>query len=251
MGMRVDELRVARKGSGGLFAFAIITLLLIFNIIFSTKIPVIDSTPELNSQIPSSRICTYVWGYFYDQSDERFGREYLEGLYHRSVEYHNYGGNYKALSHFMDRAIDGTYDMIGLTPFTLDDGKSKAGPSTKYYNQTGPSTQGFIREELRKRDKDNRGGYYQRKFPGKFQQGNGNRHNELFQNGRSITSVMEPVTAERWDIAMGPRLEQGNCKGFHVLKKKWDQTKYICGWDQLSSSNNQTVTQQEKEFKEK
>mmetsp|Transcript_8610 Transcript_8610/g.15602 ORF Transcript_8610/g.15602 Transcript_8610/m.15602 type:complete len:236 (+) Transcript_8610:350-1057(+) len=36
---------------------------------------------------------------------------------------------------------------------------------------------------------------------------------------------------------MGPKLEEESCKGFHVLKQNWDQTKYICGWDQLMASN--------------
>lgn len=137
----------------------------------------------------------------------------------------------------MDGAIDATYDMIGLTPFIPDNAKSEVGPS---------SVQQFIRDELRKNDADNRGGYYQRKLPGKFQQGNGNKYKELFTNDRSITSVMEPVTTERWDIAMGPKLEEESCNGFHVLKRRWDETKYICGWDQLANHTKKELEDQQR-----
>ncbi|KAL7531775.1 hypothetical protein ACHAWF_003905, partial [Thalassiosira exigua] len=183
-------------------------------------------------------ICPDVWGYFFDEHNATHGRTYLEDLWNKSNEYHNLGGNYKALSDFMDKSVDATYNMVGLTPFTLEDGKSKV----------GSSVQEFIRGELRKNDDKNRGGYYQRNFPGKFtgQDKIGKeRYKSLFENGRSITSVMEPVTVERWDIAMGPTLEMESCLGFRMLKKRWDQTKYLCGWDRLlsgsgSSSANHT-----------
>jgi len=219
------------SGRARISSVVFLFVLLALNLSFSTISLARISSPEPAESFGppgvdagGTRICPDVWGYFYDEADEKFGRAYLDELFQRSNEYHNLGGNYKALANFMDGAVDATYGMIGLTPFTPNDGKS----------EVGTSVQEFIREELRKADNRNRGGYYQRHLPGKFQQGNGNQYNQLFQNGRSITSVMEPVTVDRWDIAMGPQLEQESCKGFHALDAGYE-TKYICGWDELTN----------------
>ena len=46
-------------------------------------------------------------------------------------------------------------------------------------------------------------------------------------------NVLEPMTQERWDIAMGPTLPMDSCVGYSVLQgppKRRYEDKYICGW---------------------
>lgn len=193
-------------------------------------LPRMDERGSRGTSSKDNVVCPDVWGYFYDERNGTHGRSYLEDLHRTLVAYHNLGGNYDALSSFMSRSVDATYDAVGLSDFVSDrDADRKV---------AGGDIQEFIRSELRRQDKDNRGGYYQRKFPGKFEgvDVGDRRYKKLLDNGRSITSVMEPVTNERWDIAIGPTLEERSCRGFQMIgKEKTDSVKCVCGWDRLSN----------------
>lgn len=194
-----------------------------------TATSVQDQEQQQRQSPPSSqtpKFCPGVLEKYFNESQI----PYLTELYRKADEYHNMGGNLLALQEFLDEAIDHTYEKLGIN-FVVD-GDSKPN------NDKSSGNKQKILDELKRRDVDNRGGYYQRALPGSF---TGLRKGiEKFGDQRFV-DVMEPKTHSRWDVAMGPRLEQDCCQGFATLPgppRKRYEDKYICGWDKLAHSHH-------------
>ena len=164
---------------------------------------------------------------------------YLTKLYRQADEYHNLGGNLLALQEFLDGAIDHTYERLGLD-FVMD------GDNGKPSNNDGSSgTKQRILDELKRQDVNNRGGYYQRNLPGKFE---GLRKGFKEFEDQRFVDVIEPKTTFRWNVAMGPRIEQDSCQGFKILPgppRKRREDKFICGWDHLANAHRDNNNQQD------
>lgn len=202
----------------------------------------IPRTKNNSNSGSSIRICPSVWNKFYEKTDEN--RQALIQLWHDAHAYHNLGGNLQALQTFLDKSIDTTYDKLGLTPFQVDNGDGSN--NNNQHDASSPtSTRQTILDELRKRDTQNRGGYYQRKLPGTFQ-GPGSLNKVITTSEqRHLTSVWQPDSVERWDIAMGPTLVHKPCQGFHVIQgppQRRYEDKYICGWDTHYLQNKTTTS---------
>lgn len=121
----------------------------------------------------------------------------VEDAYHELEAFHNAGGNLKIIEMYLNDQMDETLDRLDIT-FTPDG--SKQLPS-------GASITKEIKQLFIKNDRKKRGGYDQRKMPGKYNthpsnqkalRGNAN-------NNRLIFDVMEPVTDfQRWKKGLGP-----------------------------------------------
>jgi len=145
--------------------------------------------------------------------------EYLKKLYREANEYHNFGGNLKAIQRYLDSRIDATYKIRGWS-FEFDDTN----------NGDELSTSKRIVKTLKDRDSQNRGGYLQRTLPGKFK-----------PNGERFVSVIEGDELGKWDIVLGPILNGTKCKGFKVIEgppRRRHEDKFMCGYDQFLANGN-------------
>ena len=153
------------------------------------------------------------------------GTAVLRKAFIKLEAFHNQGGNIKALEIYLNSHIDETlkHHQYKFLPEDSD----KPLPDNQSISET-------IIDLSRKNDVHKRGGYDQREWPGSF----------LKDNKRveapSFFEVMEPTTAERWDVGLGP-IFGDLCKSVDTitlkLRRRGCDDKFMCSYNDLFALN--------------
>lgn len=165
----------------------------------------------------------------------------------RAESFHMGGGNLHSIQTYLDRSIDTTFDELQVVfrprkrvQFLAHSGDRHSGYDYRHNDNNessssstvaASSTSRLIRAALAHTDTNDRGGYDQRKLPGRFIP-----IIPAIRKGRRV-DVFEPVSWERWRVALGP--PGPNCTNLdriRPLQRKKDQhyaDKFMCGFQDL------------------
>ena len=130
------------------------------------------------------------------------------------------------IQHFLDDQIEGTFKKLGIK-FADRDGLTKPDNIT---------TSNFIYSLLKENDVHDRGGYDQRSLPGRFEP----NHPALFE--KRIVNVMESVSLDKWEAAIGPIGPL--CKSIdriQIRKEKHYEDKFMCSFYDLNASSHSNI----------
>ena len=142
------------------------------------------------------------------------------------------------LDKYLNKQINPTLNKLGIT---FNTGAATTKKETT--NTSSVDIDTTIHQELRKQDRNNRGGYDQRALPGKFKPNN----HPFFHNSRSRNDrmdVIEPITEfQRFTAAVGPVPDI--CKEMNTIKGGIRyESKYMCSFDYLKDIKKDRLEQQ-------
>ncbi|CAJ1969474.1 unnamed protein product [Cylindrotheca closterium] len=183
---------------------------------------------DIPSQTPSvGNVCPQALHLLNDDSSM------LKSIHESLESFHHGGGNLKLLEEYLNSHMDKSIERFNMKYYP--DGKSEpleAEGVTKH-----------IIETQKKLDTHKRGGYDQRKLPGHFKTVDG----KVLQDFR-VDSV-EPFTAQRWHIGLGPIAEDA-CRSMDRIRsgkgRNYDD-KFMCSYTDLNTKDkNKSAMQQQK-----
>lgn len=156
----------------------------------------------------------------------------LTSAYTQAEKFHNGGGNLKVIETYLNRQVDKTYKMLGIT-FTPEAAANSESPRSLGPNEP---ISGKVLELMKRKDVHKRGGYDQRQFPGQFLTQNTNYYNTRGMRARSRLDVIEPFHTDRWVAGLGPTFDV--CKSVEKIggrAKPHYEDKFMCSFGEFSA----------------
>ncbi|KAL3944596.1 MAG: hypothetical protein SGBAC_001308 [Bacillariaceae sp.] len=163
------------------------------------------------------------------------GNSSMMASIHEGLElFHNGGRNLKLVEEYLNSHMDASIERLHMKYYP--EGQSEPLP--------GAGVTSHIIEAQKKLDKHKRGGYDQRKLPGHFKTVDGKELQDF-----RVDSI-EPFTAQRWHIGLGPIAEDA-CRSVDRIRsgkgRNYDD-KFMCSYTDLTTTKDEsTTTTQERE----